>query len=207
VVAPPAYSAEAIEARVVDEDTGQPLEGVIVTANWELQAPLEGYPVGQMMVMETVTDAKGRFSFPTWGPKPRGPLTGSLTDKDPQLLLFKNGYKPRNLWNEIRRDPNPGPVRRSDWNSKTIKLKKFTGSLEEWARQVRFVDSTIDFAFFHHDCSWKQIPRMLTAVDQETKQFRQKNIYNNLHSIEDREERANSTKCGSIREFLRSHVP
>src|SRR3990172_3705709 len=66
------YSAEPIEARVVDAETKQPLEGVIVTANWELvEGTLAGGPrvLGQMMVMEAVTDANGRFSFPALGPK------------------------------------------------------------------------------------------------------------------------------------------
>ena len=30
------YSAEAIEAWVVDAETGQPIEGVVVAANWQL---------------------------------------------------------------------------------------------------------------------------------------------------------------------------
>src|SRR6266849_1854255 len=65
------YSAEPIEAWVVDADSGQPIEGVVVTANWELEIGTLGgnIPVGQIMVMETVTDQKGRFYFPAWGPK------------------------------------------------------------------------------------------------------------------------------------------
>ncbi|NIR44012.1 MAG: hypothetical protein GWN83_08465, partial [Gemmatimonadetes bacterium] len=53
---PITYSAEEIEARVVDAGTKEPLEGVIVTANWQLVGGWEGHtPKGQMKVMETVT--------------------------------------------------------------------------------------------------------------------------------------------------------
>jgi hypothetical protein len=64
------YSADPIEAWVVDASSGAPLEGVIVTANWQRTGGFEGsYPKGQMMVMETTTDKKGRFQFSGWGPK------------------------------------------------------------------------------------------------------------------------------------------
>src|SRR3989442_12447607 len=90
-VLPPMYSAEGIEAWVVDEDSGQPLEGGVVVANWELMGGLHPDTVGQLMVMETVTDANGRFSFPAWGPKLRPP-GGYLDSHDPALTLFKSGY-------------------------------------------------------------------------------------------------------------------
>jgi hypothetical protein len=62
------HSSEPIEAWVIDAETKKPLEGVIVTANWELTGGWEGsYPKGQMMVMEAVSDANGRFRFPGWG--------------------------------------------------------------------------------------------------------------------------------------------
>jgi len=172
---PSTYSAEALEAEVRDEGTKQPLADVIVVANWELQTWTEAAPIGHVMVMETVTDAKGRFYFPPWGPKPRLPVTGELVSRDPKLLFFKSGYKHNGAQNAVLSQHNTGPVRKSDWNGKTIKLKKFTGSLEEWATQVAIADH-LDFAFRHHDCSWKQIPRMLMAIDREVKPLREKKI-------------------------------
>jgi hypothetical protein len=207
VDAPPMYSAEAIEAWVMDEDTGQPLEGVIVVADWELETRWESPPAGQMMVMETVTDAKGRFYFPAWGPKPRWPLEGELVFKDPRILLFKSDYEAKGLQNEVTSHPNTSPVRQSDWNGKTIKLKKFTGSLERYANKVGYIDDSLDFAFRHHDCSWKQIPRILVAIDQEKRRLKEKGIPNDLRSIEYRDKGFNSAHCGSMRDFLRSYLP
>lgn len=133
---PSKYSAEAIEARVIDADTKQPIEGVIVTANWELEdSTFAGnVPVGQLMVMEAITDKNGRFYFPPWGPKK--PPKGGLRNKDPQLLLFKPGYRSRGLVNEFRERMYEEPVRRSEWSGKIIEMKKFTGTPKEWLRTL-----------------------------------------------------------------------
>ena len=83
----PAYSAAPIEAWVVDADTNEPLEGVIVTANWQLvSGTLAGgeIPKGQLMVMEAVTDKDGRFYFEGW--TKANLTTGELRDKDPQIV-------------------------------------------------------------------------------------------------------------------------
>jgi hypothetical protein len=203
---PPTYSAEAIEAWVVDEDTGEPLEGVIVTANWELKGWHTDLP-GQMRVMETVTDATGRFSFPAWGPKPRPP-EGYLSYKDPQLLLFKSGYKYLGLANRLTVKINLSPLRCSDWHGQTIKLKKFEGSLEEYAKHLDFLDDYLEFAFRHDDCSWKHIPRMLVAMHLEKMRFKEKGVPNYfLSSLENRAHSANAAKCSSLLEFLRSYLP
>src|SRR6266540_7096039 len=88
------YSAKPIEAWVVDEETKQPLEGVIVVANWELRYGLEGGAY-QLTIMETVTDKNGRFYFPGWGPKaiPKELPSGArLKEDDPGLLFYKHGY-------------------------------------------------------------------------------------------------------------------
>ena len=83
------YTAEPIEAWVVDPETNQPLQDVIVVAHWQLKGGLEGgNRVGQMMVMETVTDAQGRFYFPGWGPKFR-PLNGELKTGSPRIAAFQ----------------------------------------------------------------------------------------------------------------------
>ena len=169
------YSAESIEAWVVDADTGQPIEGVVVTANWQLETGSVGGNVaaGQLMVMEAVTDAKGRFFFPAWGPKstPIGffiPfLTGPahLVNRDPQLVLFKSGYK----WMEISNYPlinyNNESLRKSDWNGKTIKLEKFKGNLREYAEHLSYM--TIGLRFMEQECNWKKTPKMILAIDQQ----------------------------------------
>src|SRR5437879_13266059 len=63
------YSAEAIEGLVVDAETSKPLEGVIAVGHWRLNGGFEGgTPIGELQILEAVTDPNGRYSFPAWGP-------------------------------------------------------------------------------------------------------------------------------------------
>ncbi|MGD8642133.1 MAG: hypothetical protein PVG89_15960, partial [Gammaproteobacteria bacterium] len=95
------FSAEPITATVVDADTKQPLKDVIVVAHWQL---VEGgfldssVPAGELMVMEAVTDAQGKFHFPEWGPKYK--FMGRMKNEDPELIIFKPGYEFKALANE-----------------------------------------------------------------------------------------------------------
>lgn len=155
---PSRYSAEAIEAWVIDAETKKPLEGVIVVAHWQLFYSTVGgrVPAGQLEIMETVTDNNGRFYFPAWGPKKvpkykpqKGDIwiayipflapDGYLDDSDPALLLFKPGYEYAGLQNPTRSHTDHSPVRRSVWNGKTIQMTKFMGTPEEWFKMLERV--------------------------------------------------------------------
>lgn len=205
------YSAEPIEAWVVDAETTQPIEGVVITANWELEEGTVGgnRPAGQIMVVETVTDNKGRFYFSAWGPKSTHltlphPLTSEphLVNRDPHLLFFKSGYKWLGLENSFSFDYNKGSLRKSDWNGKTIKLEKFKGSLKEYAAHLNFL--TTPLRFVEEDCNWKAIPRIILAVDEEYRLFRKNGISTGLHLIDTLEgvSRSVGRQCGSAREFF-----
>ncbi|MHB9118459.1 MAG: hypothetical protein ACYC2R_09320 [Burkholderiales bacterium] len=218
------YSAEPIEAWVVDAETGKPLEGVIVTANWQLEIGTPGgnIPAGQMMVMETVTDKNGRLSFPGWGPEPipDRPKSKSsrentlldyllssephLVNRDPQLLFFKSGYKYVGLENKFTRDYNKGSLRRSDWNSKTIKMEKFRGTLEEYAHYLVDLDISLGFAYRGESCEWMQVPRMIAAMDKEGRRFKENHIV--FYSIKNSEDVPGQEKCGSAKEFFKDYL-
>ena len=115
--------------------------------------------------------------------------------------------------NEVTEKVNTSSVRRSEWNGKTIKLKKFTGSVEEYAKRLGWFEDNLDFAFdLDGNCEWKQIPRMLVAMHLENKRFRAQGLRASSDypsSIEDRDHsyRISLAKCGSIIEFLRSYLP
>lgn len=214
---PSKYSAEAIEAWAVDADTKKPVEGVIVTANWELEdSTFAGnVPVGQLMVMETVTDKNGRFYFPPWGPKK--PPKGGLRNKDPQLLLFKPGYRSRGLVNEFRDVMYEEPIRRSEWNGKTIELKPFKGTMGEWAKHFESLNNDLEHiaADQPEECNWKKMPRTILAMTNERKVLEEKGI--NPHTLSTLDKRLlmndeyytkkGGLACGSPKEFLGSHQP
>ena len=226
------YSAEPIEARVVDAETKQPLEGVIITANWQLEEGTFGGNVqaGQLSVMETTTDKEGKFRFPGWGPLKVA--KGHLVNRDPQLLLFKSGYESLGLENKYSsdRELRLRSVRKSDWNGKTIVLRPFKmvlealrehykkdalyqelypehdpipGTLEEeYAKHLSFLHTSISSILDDGECNWKKIPRLIVAMDKQEKIFRSRNIYSPLYSIDD----LPNGKCGSARDFFRGFM-
>lgn len=208
------YKAEPIEAWVADAETNQPLEGVIVVAHWQLKGGLEGgNPVGEMMVMETLTDAKGRFYFPGWGPKLRS-LEGRLKTQSPRILLFKSGYEYRGLENKLNHKSLRGDLDkplRSDWNDKTIKLERFKGGLEKYEELFEDFNHALERMATDQPgkCNWKNIPMTIRAMNQERKRLIALGVTTNTLSTIDNELLMNDpfyTKkggCGSPKEFFK----
>ena len=210
------YSAEAIDAQVVDAKTNQPLEGVIVVAHWEVKRvvptfvpimPFGNDPRGpfQLQIMETVTDANGRFHFPAWGPLPVPPLA-ALGDRDPHLIFFKEGYVPWSISNghPTTFDYSASSTRSSELNGTTIKLKKFEGDLKAYADQVGKLSVPLDFATYTRigNCDWKRIPRMLGTVIKIKRSFREKLIYSDLPNLDSIQQ----VECGSAEEWLKDYL-
>jgi hypothetical protein len=160
---PPSYSAKEIRATLVDEDSGQPLEGVVVVAQWVLWVAGPGGHGPRLHVQETVTNSTGQFYFPGWGPKPnpRYPIT-RLVDRDPLLSFFKPGYRPRTVQNRWDRNES---VRFSEWDGKTITLKRFAGTDKQWAKELRNFQGQLGWLLANWD--WHLLPRMVLAVESE----------------------------------------
>lgn len=136
LLGPPVYMAEPIEGRVVDAETGQPIEGAVVVATWRtLRLGVDTHEGPTLKVLETTTDADGRYRLPGWGPRPRVPLT-QVNPYSPRLTVFKSGYVPRSLSND---DETSGSsmARTSDWDGKTVKLEPFVGDVVEREFQLR----------------------------------------------------------------------
>jgi hypothetical protein len=186
---PAAYSARPLAARVVDDESGAPLAGVIVVAQWKLvrevvPGAMQKAYGDTMRIEETETDADGRFAFAGWGPVPR-PAGFHLEHQDPQLLLFKAGHYPRRVENEPRAKPVQSAERASQWDGATIRLRRFTGKPQAFvAQNGRFrdevqVDGTlVDLAFrvgglqtelgwSRGTDDWKRYPRMAVALANE----------------------------------------
>jgi hypothetical protein len=132
---PEAYSGAPIHGWVVDAETQQPLTGVHVVAQWILNTGmfLHAERIQRLHILETVTDAKGEYRIPGWGPKPRPPLS-RLETADPRLTFFKPGYRPLDRSNN---DPHDRPERTSRWDGKRIPLEPFRGTAEEWGMTLR----------------------------------------------------------------------
>jgi hypothetical protein len=166
------YSAEPIEAWVVDQQTKKPLEGVVIVAQWKLMSGTVGgrVPVGTMMILETMTDAKGRFSFPAWGPL-ANTSDGYLDYEDPEIFFFKPGYFSGSLSNHYAVPYSDKPSRRkSDWNGRTIDLRLFPGTMDEYALHVGSSSRSLlsnPNPNVTMDCYFMKTPLLAEAIDRE----------------------------------------
>lgn len=172
---PLTYSAKPLQGIMVDGQTGEPLEGVAVVAQWVLfvSGPGHGGHGPRLHVAEAVTDNRGKFLIPGWGPKPNPqyPWT-SLLDRDPMLSFFRRGYRPLTVQNRWERNDS---VRFSEWDGKTIKLEKFRGTDEEWARALGFLQTTLAWGW-RGVMDWRHLPRMVLAVELERLRLEQKRV-------------------------------
>ncbi len=203
------YSAEPIEAWVVDADSGQPVEGVVVTANWQLvSGSLAGgeIPKGQLRVMETVTDRSGRFYFEGWT---KGNLTtAELRNQDPQILMFKPGYKFYRFVSDYPISAIPlGSHRKSAISGRTIQLEKYRGTSGD-SRNF----SQLNYELGHiidtdgTECEWKNFPKMLAAVQHQETTFRKSAVveFSSIAARLRQNEKFYLEKgCESPNEFLR----
>jgi len=143
--APPYYTADPIEAWVVDAETGQPIEGAVVTANWQLVSvglDTGGRKLHQLEVKETRTDKNGRFYFP--GFTKLNNMVDELREEDPQLLIFKPGYKYYRASNSyLTKDTQPGSHRVLAIRGERIALNKGDGDIEKYAFDLGFLTSSV----------------------------------------------------------------
>jgi hypothetical protein len=90
-------------ARVVDAESGAPLEGVVVLGVWYKEYPtLAGSNVYFYDARETVTDAEGIFVMKGMGKR-------LFTNLDPALIhVFKAGYEYTSFWGEMSMSKKSG---------------------------------------------------------------------------------------------------
>lgn len=155
------YRGAAIEGWVVDAQTKQPLEGVIVVVMWELEHG--GFHPGQAGALfrkEAVTDGQGRFAFPAWGPMKAE--RGFMRDATPYIAFFKRGYKTHQVRNQgyAKRQPVP-KLWQSEWNGKTVELDRFEGALREYRNELYAVTALYGT---NSQCEWEQMPRLTAQL-------------------------------------------
>ena len=163
------YSAEPITAIVVDAESRQALEGVNILVLWDLEDP-NGRGGPFWLFEETITDKEGRFHFPGWGPKrvPRTLVSPAwrLSSDQPVIFLFKPGYpleQVRNPWESwmLGNSAWTGPlVRSSVWNEKTIEIKKYKGSGQQYIDAL----SRETMGMPLQNCQWAKFPRFIAAL-------------------------------------------
>jgi hypothetical protein len=226
---PVTYSAEPIEAWVVDAETKTPLENVVVVANWALETtsrivPHQTNAAGSLVILEAVTDKNGRFYLPPWGPKWHLG-NGELTDSDPELILFKSGYKylrisnsqylrPRKYSDEGKpsgTESKPtGTKRISFWSGERIELKPVTGTMEEYTQNFNSLNRELDAIVSKRpeNCEWKKLPRTIMSVKKQRQALEEKgarypfSIDQRLITSDEYFRTKGGKECGSPKDFI-----
>lgn len=164
LVSPP-YSAQAITGKVVDAETGEPLAGVIIVAQWMIDRKFVGDDKALLNVMETVSDSEGNYGFPAWGPISLPPMADFRKGEDPRVYYFKTGYWPEVESNGVVSDISYRitPVGGFKGNGKTVKLRKWDGKdVREYYLRVDGMASDMPH---ESGLEWKKYPRLTVAVE------------------------------------------
>lgn len=106
---------ETITGRVVDAQTGQPIEGAVILVEWTKTGGLPGMThTKSYKVVEVVTDREGKATIEG---------VTSLSASSPRVTVYKKGYV---AWNNLHIFPDY--ERRTDFkwkNNYVFKLEKF----------------------------------------------------------------------------------
>jgi len=214
---PLSYSATPTSAIVVDGDSGKPLEGVNVTIEWALEN-VNGRWRDDLLVAETVTDGKGHFYFPSWGPRSVTQPAGALGERrrlgsqEPRIAMFKPDYPitvVANEWDSSTLDKpdwTGSSVRSSEWNNKVIRFAKYKGSERAYMQLLH--DSMAVGYLPAGVCRWVRIPRMVAALMNEVTTHRQVVSHAGIQfrSIADLEDEARTYHCQSARDLLTPYL-
>jgi hypothetical protein len=123
--------------RVIDADTGAPVEGVVVLGVWNTEQITPGGAVHNFHdARETVTDKNGEFEIPGMGLK----ILSNVTPMD--VLIFKAGYEHIGMgsWESLKVDLILRKKIKWEEKKAIIPLKKLT--IEE--RRKRFGSYYVD---------------------------------------------------------------
>ena len=161
---PPFYSAKEISATIVDGETGRPLEGTVVVAQWiyfRVGLGDSGDVDYRLKILEAVTDKEGRFTIPGWGPRIRYPFH-YLRHYAPQLSIFKSGFLYSRLFNNKVKNTY---LRISDWDGKVIRLERPKSEKEYWESVGDFQDSI----GWYYTTNWEKIKQAVFVIERERK--------------------------------------
>jgi hypothetical protein len=91
------YVAGPVRGSVIEQDTGNPIEGAIVAIAWPADefGWMGGISAGKVHLKETLTDEKGEFFFWPW--LDFYCLKYSVRTSEPELIVAKSGFAPMHI--------------------------------------------------------------------------------------------------------------
>jgi hypothetical protein len=204
---PPFYSARETHGQVVDDETGQPLAGVVVVLQWTLRmqkvlgAPgwddYTGEAGDVLKTVETVTDSDGRYVISAWGPLPRPPLR-YVGGKDPVTVAFKGSYAIFSILEE--RDVSAeASDRTSNSDGVLIRLRRPKESLERQAMALG--ETYINLVPLLAINQWPDCPRLLAAMQVESLRLESLGVDRKFSSLLPRIERFDEPHRAILKNF------
>lgn len=158
------YSAKSIMGKVADAETGEPLAGVVIVAQWKIDRNFVGDDKALLNVMETVSDSGGDYAFPAWGPISLPPRANFGKGEDPGVYYFKSGYWPQyeqnDLTDDIRRRATP--LGEFKGNGQTVKLRKWDGTdIRKYESHLHGLAGSMPG---YYGADWRKYPRMTLEI-------------------------------------------
>lgn len=171
--APPARADGPWRGQIVDADTGQPLEGVVVVAAWYLRYPSWGGAAGGGYhgSEEVVTGVDGRFVIQarsTASPDPRGVIEG------PEWFMFKPGY---GRWRVAGIDPAWPWWQRQDRIDEAWRDVTGKGIVLEMPRLRTLEERKAFIPGPPFEVPWKLTPRFIEMINRERALFGWRPVY------------------------------
>jgi hypothetical protein len=121
----PVHYSDPIQFKVIDEETGKPLEGVAVIAVWQLESFIYRSKVYKT---EAVSDMDGDVRLEGMPMRIRPPLSW-FNSSDPEIHIYKSGYKSSFFNNAALAGPGyvngfdtRSAKRRSFWSGRTVAM-------------------------------------------------------------------------------------
>ncbi|MBW1783630.1 MAG: carboxypeptidase regulatory-like domain-containing protein [Deltaproteobacteria bacterium] len=147
----------AHNGRVVDADTGEPIEGVVVLGVWRSEFATPAGGVSDFYdAREAVTDKNGDFSIPGQGAR----IFSNISPM--RALIFKTGYKYEDFWwHSLKKGRGQRMNVKWEGDKPIIPLKKL--SMEERRRQ--------EVPFPSEAYRKKKIPLLMKEINKEESQF------------------------------------
>lgn len=184
-------SPKEITITFLDKATKEPVRNVIVIANWSLLGTSfagGGSPAGTLVLFELISDENGVIKIPSWGPKK---VDGGLrVPRDPQLFIFKRGYKYMDTGSshielsELSKLSKGGRVRLvSKWDGSVLELEPFAGTDKEYVTEVEYLSSKLYYLSSYRCRKNNKTKRTLNLIYDMKEYFDSKNIKNPLPNI------------------------
>ena len=157
----PVFDLPDIEARVVDRETKQPIEGVVALAIWTIDGLWMGSNA-DVLVREAVSDNDGRFRVEGWS-KLRLWSHPTGTMNAPDVVFLKRGYEPVFTPTTYKRHFVDRCEFQADIAGKVVEMSiSIGGPCEEpWGRIVNVLDSLV---WRTRPCSWRSLPVFTRTV-------------------------------------------